>query len=50
MDFAVEQMWLNGEACITVAGEVDVETAPRLREMLLLTLDQARPSWHTSVR
>jgi len=41
MDFAIERTWLDREACIAVAGEVDVETAPRLREMLLETLDQA---------
>src|SRR5215207_1290717 len=33
--FAVERTRVGGEACVAVAGEVDVDTAPRMRDALL---------------
>jgi anti-sigma B factor antagonist len=35
MTFAMERNWVAGAACVAVAGEVDVETAPRMRDALV---------------
>ena len=35
MTFAMERSWVAGAACVAVAGEVDIETAPRLRDALV---------------
>jgi anti-sigma B factor antagonist len=36
--FAIERTRVNDGACFAVAGEVDVETAPRMRDALLETI------------
>ena len=33
--FALERTRVGGEVCVAVAGEVDVDTAPRMRDALL---------------
>ena len=35
MTFAMERNRVAGAACVAVAGEVDVETAPRMRDALV---------------
>jgi anti-sigma B factor antagonist len=35
MTFAMERSGVAGAACVAVAGEIDVETAPRLRDALV---------------
>jgi anti-anti-sigma factor len=35
MTFAMERSGVAGAACVAVAGEVDVEAAPRLRDALV---------------
>ena len=33
--FALDRTSVGGQACVAVAGEVDVDTAPRMRDALL---------------
>ena len=41
--FAVERTRVAGGACVAIAGEVDLETAPRMRDALLEAIAAGDP-------
>jgi anti-sigma B factor antagonist len=43
MTFAIERNLVDGAACVAVAGEVDVETAPRMRDAVVEAVADGRP-------
>lgn len=43
MSFAVEESPVNEGICVAVAGEVDIDSAPRMRRALMNALASSRP-------
>ena len=48
MPFAVRGLQADGMTVVELSGEVDIETAPRMRAALAAAVRTGRRSWSTS--